>query len=51
VFREIPPVNSPSPCNLAAEIVEDLRAALDRFAQIAADLGAGERETGSDGRD
>ena len=31
----------PDPAVLAAEIVEDLQAALDQFAQIAADLGAG----------
>jgi hypothetical protein len=31
---------------LAAEIIEDLQAALDQFAQITADLGAGERDTG-----
>jgi predicted nucleic acid-binding protein len=34
------------PAVLAAEIVEDLQAALDQFAQIAADLGVGERDTG-----
>jgi len=33
----------PDPAILAAEIVEDLQAALDQFAQIAADLGS--RET------
>jgi type I restriction enzyme M protein len=33
----------PDPGVLAAEIVEDLQAALDQFAQIAADLAAGER--------
>jgi len=33
----------PDPAILAAEIVEDLQAALDHFAQIAADLAAGER--------
>ena len=33
----------PDPAVLAAEIVEDLQAALDQFAQIAADLGASER--------
>ena len=32
----------PDPAILAAEIVEDLQAALDQFAQIAADLAAGE---------
>ena len=32
----------PDPAILAAEIVEDLQAALDQFAQIAADLGAEE---------
>ena len=37
----------PDPAVLAAEIVEDLQAALDQFAQIAADLGAVERDTGS----
>jgi hypothetical protein len=31
----------PDPAVLAAEIVEDLQAALDQFAQIAADLGRG----------
>jgi type I restriction enzyme M protein len=36
----------PDPAVLAAEIVEDLQAALDQFAQIAADLGAGEPEPG-----
>ena len=30
----------PDPAILAAEIVEDLQAALDQFAQIASDLGA-----------
>src|SRR5271157_4887132 len=35
----------PDPAVLAAEIVEDLQAALDQFAQIAADLGPGEPET------
>jgi type I restriction enzyme M protein len=34
----------PDPAVLAAEIVEDLQAALDQFAQIAADLGASEPE-------
>jgi type I restriction enzyme M protein len=34
----------PDPAILAAEIVEDLQAALDQFAQIAADLGNGQRE-------
>jgi hypothetical protein len=29
------------------EIVEDLQAAIDQFAQIAADLGVGERDGGS----
>jgi type I restriction enzyme M protein len=33
----------PDPAILAAEIVEDLQAALDQFAQIASDLVAGER--------
>ena len=37
----------PDPAVLAAEIVEDLQAALDQFAQIAADLGVGERDSGS----
>ena len=37
----------PDPAVLAAEIVEDLQAALDQFAQIAADLAAGERDTGT----
>jgi type I restriction enzyme M protein len=36
----------PDPAVLAAEIVEDLQAALDQFAQIAADLGVGERDAG-----
>ena len=36
----------PDPAVLAAEIVEDLQAALDQFAQIAADLGAGDHENG-----
>ena len=36
----------PDPAILAAEIVEDLQAALDQFAQIASDLMAGERSTG-----
>jgi type I restriction enzyme M protein len=35
----------PDPAILAAEIVEDLQAALDQFAQIASDLVAGERST------
>jgi hypothetical protein len=35
----------PDPAVLAAEIVEDLEAALDQFAQIASDLSAGERST------
>ena len=35
----------PDPAILAAEIVEDLQAALDQFAQIAADLGVSERGT------
>jgi hypothetical protein len=35
----------PDPAVLAAEIVEDLQAALDQFAQIAANLGVGERDT------
>jgi type I restriction enzyme M protein len=33
----------PDPAILAAEIVEDLQAALDQFAQIAADLAAADR--------
>lgn len=33
--------NLPAPEVIAAEIVEDLQAALDQFAQIAADLGNG----------
>jgi hypothetical protein len=37
----------PDPAILAAEIVEDLQAALDQFAQIAADLGVAEPESGS----
>jgi len=37
----------PDPAVLAAEIVEDLQAALDQFAQIAADLGMGGRDAGS----
>jgi len=37
----------PDPAVLAAEIVEDLQAALDQFAQIAADLGVGGRDGGS----
>ena len=37
----------PDPAVLAAEIVEDLQAALDQFAQIAADLAATERATGT----
>jgi hypothetical protein len=37
----------PDPAVLAAEIVEELQAALDQFAQIAADLGVGERDSGS----
>ena len=37
----------PEPAVLAAEVVEDLQAALDQFAQIAADLGVGERDSGS----
>jgi hypothetical protein len=36
----------PDPAILAAEIVEDLQAALDQFAEIAADLGNGRREGG-----
>src|SRR5260221_5707720 len=36
----------PDPAVLAAEIVEDLQAALDQFAQIAADLGANGRGGG-----
>ena len=36
----------PDPAVLAAEIVEDLQAALDQFAQIASDLGAPDRATG-----
>jgi len=35
----------PDPAILAAEIVEDLQAALDQFAQIASDLAASERNT------
>jgi type I restriction enzyme M protein len=35
----------PDPAILAAEIVEDLQAALDQFAQVASDLMAGERGT------
>jgi len=35
----------PDPAVLAAQIVEDLQAALDQFAQIAADLGVPEPET------
>jgi type I restriction-modification system DNA methylase subunit len=35
----------PDPAILAAEIVEDLQAALDQFAQIASDLSAVERST------
>jgi type I restriction enzyme M protein len=35
----------PDPAILAAEIVEDLQAALDQFAQIASDLAAAERGT------
>jgi len=38
----------PDPAVLAAEIVEDLQAALNQFAQIAADLAAGEPEAGRD---
>jgi type I restriction enzyme M protein len=38
----------PDPAVLAAEIVEDLQAALNQFAQIAADLAAGEPESGRD---
>src|SRR5712691_5503452 len=37
----------PDPAILAAEIVEDLQAALDQFAQLAADLGVAERDTGA----
>jgi len=36
--------NLPAPEVIAAEIVEDLQAALDQFAQIAADLSAGREE-------
>jgi len=36
----------PDAAVLAAETVEDLQAALDQFAQIAADLGAGDRKNG-----
>jgi len=36
----------PDPAVLAAEIVEDLQAAINQFAQIAADLAAGEPEAG-----
>jgi type I restriction enzyme M protein len=39
--------NLPDPAILAAEIVEDLQAALDQFAQIAADLAKGGSETSS----
>jgi type I restriction enzyme M protein len=35
----------PDPAVLAAEIVEDLQAALDQFAQIAADLGPSESDS------
>jgi type I restriction enzyme M protein len=38
----------PDPAILAAEIVEDLQAALDQFAQIASDLAAVERGTPGD---
>jgi type I restriction enzyme M protein len=34
----------PDPAILAAEIIEDLQAALDQFAQIAADLGVADVE-------
>jgi type I restriction enzyme M protein len=37
----------PDAAVLAAEIVEGLQAALDPFAETAADLGVGERDTGS----
>ena len=37
--------NLPAPEIIAAEIVEDLQAALDQFAQIAADLGTSERDS------
>jgi type I restriction enzyme M protein len=43
--------NLPDPAILAAEIVEDLQAALDQFAQIAADLarnGAGTADAAGD---
>jgi type I restriction enzyme M protein len=36
----------PDPAALAAEIVEDLQAALEQFAQITADLGVSDRDTG-----
>jgi hypothetical protein len=36
----------PAPELIAAEIVEDLQAALDQFAAIAASLGAAETTTG-----
>ncbi|MEX2262937.1 MAG: N-6 DNA methylase [Bryobacteraceae bacterium] len=36
----------PDPAILAAEIIEDLQAALDQFSQIAADLGVEEPEAG-----
>ncbi len=39
--------NLPDPALLAAEIVEDLQAALDQFAQIAADLSNGPAKAGS----
>jgi len=37
----------PDPAVLAAEIVEDLQAALDQFAQIASDLGMGSEKDNS----
>jgi hypothetical protein len=37
----------PDPAVLASEIVEDPQAALDQFAQIAADLEVGEGDSGS----
>ena|SRR5258708_898141 len=38
----------PDPAILAAEIIEDLQAALDQFAQIAADLGVADVDAESD---
>ncbi len=40
--------NLPDPAVLAAEIVEDLQAALDQFALIAADLAKGAKPPGTD---